>query len=167
MVKNSILMLSLVAVLAFMFTTEATTHTYTDDQIFAAAKKMSVDNGWLPLESSRQEPRLDPRGEVSREVECWWLYGRPKTDSQLAEVVCELQVTIKGEYYSDFYQWYWVLTSGSAPRLPKLLEQIRVSPDLKSFREVVLEESDQVRSMTFIASREKGVIFPTPEQFKP
>lgn len=165
MVRNSFLALILITVLA-VTAVAATNNSYTDAQIFAQAEAMGLKLG-MPTDSTDAAPAIDPGGQIIRTTECWWLYGRPKTDSQLAEVVCEFQITVKGGYYTDFYQWYWVLASQNAPQLPKLLEQIEASPYLADFRQIVLEEIGGVRSMTFIASRERGVIFPTPEQFKP
>lgn len=170
MVKNSFLALILIVVLA-VTAVAATNNSYTDAQIFAQAEDMGLKLG-LPTDSSETAPAIDPGGQIIHTTECSWLYGRPKTDKQMAIVICEYQSKIVGKVYIaedgvTTINWYLVVTPRNAPQIVGLLEQQMFSGEMADLRNIALRELQGVRNMTFIASREKGVIFPTPEQFKP
>jgi len=169
MVKKTFFALVLIAVLA-PFSTAASIQRYSDEQIFAQAEEMSVDNGWLPTNSIETAPSIDPGGQIIRTTVCSWLYGRPKTNSQRALVICEYQIKIVGMTYisgdGTVITNNMIITSRDAPQIANILEQM-TNPKIMEFRQIAARELQNVQSMTFIASRSKGVEFPTPEQFKP
>lgn len=170
MVKNSFLTLILIAVLA-VTAVAAANNSYTDAEIFAQAEDMGLMLG-MPADSSETAPAIDPGGQIIRTTECSWLYGRPKTDKQMAIVICEYQSKIVGKVYIaedrvTTINWYLVITPRNAPQIAGLLEQLISNPEMIDLRNIAIRELPGIRSMTFIASRERGVIFPTPEQFRP
>ncbi len=171
MVRNSFLALILIAMLA-VTVVAATNNGYTDVQIFAQTEAMGLKLG-MPTDSTDAAPAIDPGGQIIRTTECSWLYGRPKNNRQEVLVICEYQSKFVGKVYTaedgvTTANWSLVITPRNAPQIAGLLEQQMFSnPNMTDFRMLAIRELTGVRSMTFIASREKGVIFPTPEQFKP
>ncbi len=171
MVKKSFFALLAIAVLTLTFTSAATTHVYSDAEIFAQAEAMGLRLG-MPVDSTEAAPAINPGGQIIRTTECSWLYGRPKNDHQKALVICEYQSKIVGKVYTaedgvTTTNWYLVVTPRNAPQVAGLLEQLISNPEMADFRQIAIREMTLIQSMTYIASREKGVIFPTPEQFKP
>ncbi len=159
MVKKSSLILILIASLV-VAVVSATSKSYTDAEIFAQAAQAGQTLG-MPTDISEAAPRLGANGQITRTTECWWLYGRPKTDSQQALVICEYQIKVTGTYGS------WIVSNQTAPQLPSLIEQMKGYPRLDSFMTVTRAELAKVQNMTFIASRRDGITFPTPAQFQP
>ena len=171
MVKKSFFALLAITVLTLTFTSAATTHVYSDAEIFAQAEAVGLKFG-MPTDSSEAAPTINPGGQVTRTTECTWLYGHPKNDHQETLVICEYQSKIVGKVYTaedgvTTANWYVVVTPRNAPQIAGLLEQLISNPEMTSLRNIAIRELTGVRSMTFIASREKGVIFPTPDQFRP
>ena len=170
MVKNSFLALFAIAILALLGMA-GTNKAYSDTEIFVQAEAMSLQLG-MPADTSELASVIDPAGQIIRTTECSWLYGRPKNDQQNAIVICEFQSKIVGRVYTAedgviTANWYVVVTPRNAPQIAGLLEQLISNPEMAGFRKIVIRELQLVRSMTFIASRERGVIFPTPSQFQP